>query len=86
MLKDEHKVAGVQLSVEVEEEPVLVTIVIDGITSKIDEDTLEMYFSNNKKSGGGEIEGNVQIDGDKGYITFCDPQGNDYNYTNNYHN
>ena len=82
MLKEEHEVAGVQLSVEVmdeEEEPALATIVIDGITSKIDEDTLEMYFSNRKKSGGGEIEsGSIQIDGTKGYVTFCDLQGNNY--------
>lgn len=80
ILKDEHEVVGVELSVEVmeeEEEPALTTIVIDGITSKIDEDTLEMYFSSRKKSGGGEIEsGSVQIDGTKGYVTFCDPQGN----------
>lgn len=77
MLKDEHEVAGVQLSVEVmdeEEEPILATIVVDGITSKIDDDTLEMYFSSQKKSGGGEIE-SVRIDGTTGYVTFCDPQG-----------
>ena len=84
MLKDEHEVAGVQLSVEVmdeEEEPALATIVIDGITSKIDEDTLKMYFGSKKKSGGGEIEsGSIQIDGTKGYVTFCDPQGNVTSY------
>ena len=80
MLKEEHEVAGVKVSVEVmdeEEEPALATIVVDGITPKIDEDTLEMYFSNTKKSGGGEIEsGGIQIDGTKAYVTFCDPQGN----------
>ena len=82
ILKDEHEVTGVELSVEVMEEPALATIVIDGITSKIDEDTLEMYFSSKKKSGGGEIEsGGVQIDGTKGYVTFCDPQGNITSYT-----
>ena len=68
-----------KLSVEVmeeEEEPPLATIVIEGITSTIDEDTLEMYFGSKKKSGGGDIEkGSVTIDGDKGYVTFCDPQG-----------
>ena len=82
ILKGEHEVTGVELSVEVMEEPALATIVIDGITSKIDEDTLEMYFSSKKKSGGGEIEsGSVQIDGTKGYVTFCDPQGNITSYT-----
>ena len=69
-----------KLSVEVmdeEEEPYLATIVIEGITSTIDEDTLEMFFGSKKKSGGGDIvEGSVMIDGDKGYLTFCDPQGN----------
>ena len=80
ILKDEHEVTGVKLSVEVmdeeEEEPALATIMIDGITSKIDEDNLEMYFSSKRKSGGGEIEsGGVQIDETKGYVTFCDPQG-----------
>ena len=81
--KEEHEVDGVKISVEVmdEEEPALATIVIDGITSKIDEDTLEMYFGNTKKSGGGEIEsGSVQIDGTKGFVTFCDPQGNVTSY------
>ena len=81
--KEEHEVDGVKISVEVmdEEEPALATIVIDGITSKIDEDTLEMYFSNTKKSGGGEIEsGSVQIDGTKGFVTFCDLQGNVTSY------
>ena len=80
MLKAEHEVEGIKISVEVmdEEEPApLATIVIDGITAKIDEDTLEMYFSNTKKSGGGEIEsGSVQINETKGFVTFCDPQGN----------
>ena len=99
MLKTEHEVDGVKVSVEVkisvevmdeegpvlaaihEEGPVLTTIVIDGITATIDEDTLEMYFSNTKKSGGGEIKsGSVQIDGTKGYVTFCEPQGNVTSY------
>ena len=75
-MKDAHDVAGVKLSVEVkdEEETALsATIMIDGITSKIDEDTLEMYFSTEKKSGGGNIESEgVKIDGTK---AFCDPQG-----------
>ena len=72
--------AGVILTVEVmdkEEEPYLATIVIEGITSTIDEDILEMYFGSKKKSGGGNIEkGSIKIEGDKGYLTFCDPQGN----------
>ena len=80
ILKGEHEVTGVEVSVEVmeeEEEPALATIMVDGITSKIDEDTLEMYFGSKKKSGGGEIEsGGVNIEGTKGYVTFCDPQGN----------
>ena len=81
ILKEKHKVAGVELSVEVmdeeKEEPPLVTIVVEGITSAIDEDTLEMYFGSKRKSGGGEIEkGSIKIEGDKGYVTFCDPQGN----------
>ena len=81
VLKEEHEVAGVKLSVEVmdeEEEPPLATILVEGITSAMDEDTLEMYFSNKKKSLGGEIErGSITIDRDKakGYVTFCDPQG-----------
>ena len=81
----EHKVAGVQLSVEAmeeeEEEAPLATIVIHGITLEIDEDTLDMYFSSRKKSDGGDIErGSISIDEDKGYLTFCDPQGNVYYY------
>lgn len=77
MLKDKHEVAGIELSIEVldEEEEPHATIVVDGITPQIDEDTLEMYFSSKKKSGGGEIEkGGVRIEGTTGYVTFCDPQ------------
>ena len=89
MLKDEHEVGGVKLSVEVmeeEEEPPLDTIMIEGITDEIDEDTLEIYFENTKKSGGEDIN-NVEIHGTKGYVTFSDPQGNLillYSYGNTY--
>ena len=51
-------------------------IVVCGLDPSIDEDILSMYFENNRKSGGGDVE-NVQIDpsGNSATVTFKDSSG-----------
>lgn len=70
---------GTQVTVEVLDEPAAAEpfiIEIDGITSAIDEETLELYFTNSKKSKGGEIkEDSIRIEQTKAYLTFIDPKG-----------
>ena len=79
LIKGQVEVSGVEVSLEVLDESTILeptTIEIDGIASHHDEDTLEYYFTNSKKSQGGDIEeGSICIEQTKAYVTFIDPKG-----------
>ena len=52
------------------------TIVVNGITSKIDKDDLIDYFENNNMSGGGEVEiMDLKLGLELAYITFVLQEG-----------
>jgi len=79
LIKEQVQVSGTEVTLEVLDEPTPpepTTIEIDGITQVLDEDTLEMYFMNKRKSNGGDIEeGSIRIEQTKAYLTFIDPKG-----------
>ncbi|XP_069139429.1 protein mono-ADP-ribosyltransferase PARP14-like isoform X2 [Argopecten irradians] len=59
-------------NIEEEEEP-LGMIKVSGFSSQTTEETLEMFFENKRKSGGGDIE-EMDFQGDYAIITFVNPE------------
>ena len=53
---------------------VLDTLLIIGLSTNHNESVLKLYFTNKKKSGGGNVA-NVVVKGTKAHVTFFDPNG-----------
>ncbi|XP_065184537.1 protein mono-ADP-ribosyltransferase PARP14-like isoform X2 [Sycon ciliatum] len=77
----EHQFKGVEMTVAilVAEEPAAVeepsaTILVSALPENVDEDDLEMYFDNKKRSGGGDVSRvEMASDGTEALVTFTDP-------------
>jgi len=73
------KYRTVQMSVQIYVPPILNTIVVTGVLVNEDNlDRLEIYFDNERKSGGGGVvEESTTFDKDTGaiYITFEEEEG-----------
>jgi len=55
---------------------VLDTVLVKGLSTTHDESVLKLYFTNKKKSGGGDVK-NVAIQEMDAYVSFVDPNGKD---------
>ena len=76
IIEKEHTIKGSKVNVQAYDErsemdPKKVTV--SGLSAKIDEETLQLYFEN-PRSGGGAIE-SVEIQGSKGFIVFSSKEG-----------
>ncbi|KAK3598397.1 hypothetical protein CHS0354_019800 [Potamilus streckersoni] len=56
---------------EEEKDPPNLTIEVHGLTERLNEDWLKMYFENSKRSGGGDVSG-IEITDGIAFITFAD--------------
>lgn len=51
------------------------TIQVSGLTKKVSKETVQLYFENTRRSGGGDISDIVEEEDGTMLIKFCDPQG-----------
>ena len=56
---------------------VMDTVLVKGLSPTHDESVLKLYFTNKKKSGGGDVT-SIAVKGKVAYISFVDSNGNDY--------
>ena len=52
------------------------TVIVTGISSHTTDSTLQFFFENKKRSGGGDIESFQRTEPQVAYITFTSAQGN----------
>ena len=52
------------------------TIQVQGFNAETSDETIESFFENKRRSGGGDIK-NIEIDrtNEVIYVTYCDPTG-----------
>ena len=51
------------------------TVLVKGLSSTHNESVLKLYFTNKKKSGGGDVK-SVTIEETHARVSFVDPKGN----------
>ena len=73
-LLTETQVKGVTVTVEMVK-ATKPSIRVRDFNVACDEDFIEYYFGNEKKSGGGELESVEMLSGNEAIITFSDPAG-----------
>jgi len=84
-----HRIVGQDVEVQLVPQPVVTTseqlyppldvmdtILVKGLSSTHDESVLNFYFTNKKKSGGGDVT-SIVIKGEIAYVSFVDPNGKD---------
>ncbi|XP_064596221.1 uncharacterized protein LOC135462862 [Liolophura sinensis] len=49
-------------------------VLVSGLTEKVSKETIQLYFENKRRSGGGELSDVTQEDDSTMLIKFCDPQ------------
>ena len=82
-----HKIVGQDVEVQLVPQPVVTTseqlyppldvmdtVLVKGLSTTHDESVLNLYFTNKKKSGGGEVT-SIAIKEEIAYISFIDPEG-----------
>jgi RNA recognition motif-containing protein len=63
--------------IKISNPPLCNSILVTALTKNTTKNTIEMYFENYERSGGGKIYGDIIYQKYKGkaVVSFCDPQG-----------
>ena len=80
-----HKIVGQDVEVQLVPQPVVTTsehppldvmdtILVKGLSSTHNESVLKLYFTNEKKSGGGDVT-SIAIKEEIAHVSFTDPEG-----------
>jgi len=86
--RSQHRIVGQEVEVQLVPQPVFTTsthppldvmdtVLVKGLSTTHNESVLKLYFTNKKKSGGGDVT-HITVKGEIAYVSFADPEGKHY--------